>query len=135
MLVHFGFTTDPDTTPAALQVMAAALDQLATKANDVAPIFITIDPARDTPEVLAPYLARIDRRLIGLTGADAAVRSLTAAYHLQFRRIDSSSLPGGYSFEHQSLYYLMGRDGRFVTFVPQTTDAGELAQAMREALQ
>ncbi len=135
MLVYFGSATDPDTTPAALQVMAAALDQLGRKADGVAPIFISIDPTRDTPEMLAAYLARIDKRLIGLTGTTEALQALTAAYHLPFKRIDSPSLPGGYSFAHQSLYYLMGRDGRFVTFVPHTTDPGELARALSETLQ
>jgi cytochrome oxidase Cu insertion factor (SCO1/SenC/PrrC family) len=133
-LIYFGFTTDPDITPAALQVMAAALDKLGPKGDAVAPLFLTIDPARDTPSVLEAYLTRIDKRLIGLTGTPDAMQSLTAAYHLQYKRIEGPSLPSGYSFSHQSLYYLMDREGRFITFVPHTNDPGELADNLRKAL-
>ena len=70
-LVFFGFTHCPDVCPTTLAYMSAALDELGHKADRVAPLFISVDPERDTPEVLSEYLAAIDPRLIGLTGSEA----------------------------------------------------------------
>ncbi len=69
MLVFFGFTHCPDICPAELQVMAAALDELGPKANEIIPIFITLDPERDTPMVVSDYVANFSQRFVGLTGS------------------------------------------------------------------
>jgi protein SCO1/2 len=134
MVIYFGFLADLDTTPQALQILAAALRELGPAAAGVVPLFITIDPERDTAAALASGLARYQSRIRGLTGSVAEIQALVRAYHLQVRRIADAALPGGYSFEHQSLYYLLDRHGRFATSVAHTTDPRELAEELRNVL-
>jgi protein SCO1/2 len=116
----FGWTKDPDLTPAALQVLAAALDRPPT--TDIVPVFISLDPARDDAVTLKRYLAMISPRLTGLTGSAADIAALARAMRLHVRRLDDPSLPGGYGLEHTLVYYVFGRDGRFAGLVPYETD-------------
>ena len=82
MLVFFGFTHCPDICPSGLQVMSAALDQLGDKAGAVVPIFVTVDPERDTPEVMAKYVTSFHPRLVGLTGSQDAIKTTAKAYRV-----------------------------------------------------
>ena len=134
MLIYFGYASDPDLTPASLQVMAGALQRLGADADAIVPIFITLDPERDTQEKLRSYVASFHPRLLGLRGTVKETGKITTAYRLYVTRITSPPLPGGYSMDHQSLYYVMGRDGRFIDHVPHTTDPGELAGEIRRVI-
>ena len=86
MLVFFGFTHCPDICPAELQVMAAALDELGPKANEIIPIFITLDPERDTPPVVADYVMNFSPRFVGLTGSPEQIAEAAKAYRVTYSK-------------------------------------------------
>src|SRR5262249_54451129 len=92
---------------------SAAFDKLGPKANAIAPLFITVDPDRDTPDVLKNYLDAFGKRFVGLTGTRDEVTETARDYHVFFQK---RSLPGGdYTMDHSSVIYLMGPDGKFLT--------------------
>lgn len=135
LLVTFGFTHCVDVCPVDLAVQQQALDQLGTVADAVQPLFVTVDPARDTPDVLAGYVAGFHPRLIGLTGTEAEVAAVARAYRVHRRKValdhpDAAHLreiAGAYIVDHGTLTFLMGPDGRFLTLIPHTTDADMVA--------
>ena len=134
MLVFFGYTYCPDICPTELQVMSAALDQLGLEADRIQPIFVSIDPARDTPEVLKAYVANFGLRLIGLTGSPDEVAAIAKAYRAYYAKAGNGSTATDYLMDHSSIIYLMGPDGRFVKHMPYTTDAAKLATELKETL-
>lgn len=135
MLVFFGYTYCPDICPTELQVMMAALDQLGPDAEKVQPVFVSIDPARDTPEVMKAYVENFGSRLIGLTGSPEEVVAMAKAYRAYYAKSGDTSSPDAYLMDHSSIIYLMGTDGRFVKHFAYTTDAGRLAGELREQLE
>ena len=112
MMVYFGFTFCPDVCPSALQVMGAALHKLGPKADKITPIFITIDPERDTPEKMAQYVQSFDPRLVGLTGTPEEIAAVTKEYRVYAKKVPTKD--GDYSMDHTALVYLMDKQGRFV---------------------
>ena len=129
MLVYFGYTFCPDVCPTELQTVAAALDRLGPRAASVAPLFITIDPERDTVAILADYVKLFDDRLVGLTGTSAQIDAAARAYRVYYAKTtpkDSTS----YLMDHSSFLYLMGPDGRFRALFRPGTTAQELADAI-----
>ena len=134
MLVFFGYTYCPDICPTELQVMMAALDTIGSEADKVQPVFISIDPARDTPKVLNTYVSNFGPRLIGLTGTTDEVAAAAKAYRVYYAKAGTSSSATDYLMDHSSIIYLMGPDGRFVKHVPYTTDAAKLAEAIKESI-
>ncbi len=114
MLVYFGYSQCPDVCPTTLGVMADAFDKLGGKKSRVVPLFVTIDPERDKPGVLKDYLKSFGPEFVGLTGSASDIKKITNEYRVYFAR---HSLPGGgYSLDHSSVIYLMGPDGKFVTY-------------------
>lgn len=134
VVLTFGWTYDPDLTPAALQVLAAALASTPAARRSARAAFVTLDPARDTPERLRAFLSAHDPTIVGLTGTDADIKDLASAYKLYWKRIDDASLQGGYSIDFASLYYVMGVGGNFLGVVPYTNDATELAEEIGKLL-
>lgn len=130
MLIYFGYTFCPDICPANLQHCANAMDALGDKARRITPIFISIDPARDTPMVLKEYVANFGERFVGLTGSETQIRAVSKAYRIHRRKV----LPAGetdkanYLVDHSSITYLMGPDGKFVTLFPHNTPGDEMAK-------
>jgi len=128
-LVFFGYTNCPDTCPTALNEMALALDRLGKERAEFSIVFITVDPDRDTPEVLKSYVASFDAPIIALTGTVAEVAQAAKAY-----RVYSAKHPradGGYDMDHSAVIYVMDPEGRFAaTFTPDST-----APAIAERLQ
>ncbi len=133
MLLVFGFTYCPDVCPTELQVVSAALDEMGTKAADIQPLFVTIDPERDTPAVLAAYVGNFHPRLIGLTGTPEEIRTIAAAYRVYYARAKGGS-DADYLMDHSSIIYLMGRDGRFLKHFSYSTDAAKLAEGITRAI-
>jgi protein SCO1 len=133
-LIFFGFTNCPDICPSGLQVMTAALDKLGPKADAVTPVFITFDGARDTPEKLSAYLKSFHPRLIGLTGSEEELAAVTKSYRVYVQKVTDEKTPGSYTFDHAAVFYLMGKDGVFLTPIPHTTDVDELVRALNAAL-
>ncbi len=134
MLVYFGYSYCPDVCPTTLSLMADALDKLGAKADAIVPIFITIDPERDSPAKLKPYLASFGPRFVGLTADLATIKKVAALYRVYLRK---EPLAGGnYAMDHSSVIYLMGRDGKFVGFWDDTAiGPDKLAAALRKVIQ
>lgn len=131
MLVYFGYTHCPDACPTALQDLTAALDKLPPEAREQARIvFITVDPERDTPDVMKSYAGAFGPEVVGLTGSREAVAEVARGYRVYYAR--HAETGGGYSMDHSGLIYLMDKDGRFVSvFTPQATP-DEMAGAVRK---
>ena len=131
MLVFFGFTHCPDICPAELQVMAAALDELGPKANDIIPIFITLDPERDTPMVVSDYVANFSPRFVGLTGTPEQIAEAAKAYRVVYSKFQEDKASSDYSIDHSALVYLMGKDGEYITHFAYGTPASQMTEALR----
>ncbi|WP_045364519.1 SCO family protein [Methyloceanibacter caenitepidi] len=134
MLVFFGFTHCPDICPAELQVMSAALDELGDKADKVVPIFITVDPERDTPELVTAYVENFGPNFVGLTGSPEAIANAAKAYRVTYQKFQEEGAGDNYSVDHSALLYLMGPDGTFVTHFPYGTSPEKMAETLRRYL-
>jgi protein SCO1/2 len=129
LMVFFGFTQCPDVCPTELQVVAEVLEKLGPRAAQVAPLFVTIDPERDTPEILAQYVALFDPRITGLTGTPEQIAQIARAYRVFYAKVTP---PGAstYTMDHSALLYLMGPDGGFRAVFRHGTPATEIARAV-----
>jgi protein SCO1/2 len=133
MLVYFGYTYCPDACPTMLQSLANALDVLGPKADQVAPIFITVDPARDTPAAMKRYTEAFSPRLVGLTGTPEEIARVTREYRVYAAKHVTGPGPNDYAMDHSSVLYLMGPDGRFIAPVQEAAPqqmAAEIARLM-----
>ncbi|MGZ5918780.1 MAG: SCO family protein [Hyphomicrobium sp.] len=126
-LVFFGFTSCPDICPAGLQLIAGALEKLGTKAQRIAPIFISVDPQRDTPEKLAAYVKNFDPRLVGLTGTSEEIAAVAKAYKVYYAKVPSKERPDDYTMDHTSIIYVMDPKGEFVTHFTPSTSVDDMA--------
>ena len=112
-LVFFGFTHCPDVCPMTLLYLADVIDHLGEQAERVAPLFITVDPARDTVPVMAEYAAAFHPRLVGLTGTEAQVAEAAASFRAWYEVSEDPAAPDGYFLAHAGHLYLMRPDGSF----------------------
>ena len=134
LLVYFGFTFCPDVCPTDLQAIGLAMEKLGTAAEQVQPLFITVDPGRDTPEHLADYVPMFHPRLIGLTGHAAAIARAAEAYRVFYRRVDFDKDPQAYTIDHSAFIYLMDRDGKYMGFFPPGSSADQIVDMIRPHL-
>jgi cytochrome oxidase Cu insertion factor (SCO1/SenC/PrrC family) len=134
LLIYFGYTYCPDVCPTELQVMSAALDQLGPKGDQVQPVFITVDPERDTASQLAEYVAQFHPRMAGLTGTPEQIAAAARAYRVYYSKAPGKAGDGYYTMDHSSFVYLMGPDGRFLEAFAHGTTADQMAQAIRNRL-
>jgi len=131
-LVYFGYTYCPDICPTSLQTVSLALDQLGPLAEQVRPYFITIDPARDTLEVLRNYVGYFNPRLTGLTGSQEMIDRVAARYRVKYEKvIDADAPPGQYLMDHSASVYLMAPDGRFLTKFAHGIAPEQMAEGLR----
>ncbi|MES5487919.1 SCO family protein [Bradyrhizobium sp. INPA03-11B] len=133
MLVYFGFTYCPDVCPTDLQAIGLALDKLGPDGDQVQPIFITVDPERDTASHLAEYVPLFHPRLIGLTGSADAIRQVADAYKVYYARVPLKDA-GDYTVDHTAYIYLMDRDGSYLGFFPPGTSADRMVEIIRPRL-
>lgn len=133
MLVFFGYTNCPDDCPLTLQKMATALENLGPLAEQIAPLFITVDPARDTPGRLANYLENFDKRITGLTGSNEQIAAAAKAYRVYYSPAEHEK-SGADIVGHSTFVYLMNPAGTFTTLFPSDIDADKLAAALRAKL-
>ena len=133
MLVYFGFTYCPDVCPTDLQQIGLALDRLGVAGEMVQPVFITVDPERDTPDHLKHYMPLFHPRLIGLTGDAAAIEAAARAYRVYFAKVERADR-ADYTVDHSGFIYLIGRDGEYLGFFPPGTPAERLADAIRPSI-
>ena len=133
MLVDFGYTTCPDVCPTELQTIATALNKLGPEADQVVPLFITVDPGRDTPAVLADYVKLFDNRLVGLTGTPGQIAAAARAYRVYYAKVTPKGTTT-YLMDHSAFLYLMDPRGRFSALFNQSTTADELAAGIQDHL-
>jgi cytochrome oxidase Cu insertion factor (SCO1/SenC/PrrC family) len=133
-LVFFGFTSCPDICPAGLQLMAGALEKLGPKAQRITPIFISVDPERDTPEKLATYVKNFDPRLVGLTGTPEEIAAVAKAYKVYYAKVPNKENSSDYTMDHTSIIYVMDPKGEFVTHFTPSTSVDELASRLDKLL-
>ena len=133
-VVYFGFASCPDVCPLALGRLSAALNELAPGDREkVAPLFITVDPGRDTPEKLKAFLA-FDERITGLTGERAAIEAAKANFKVFAEPEASADSALGYTMQHTSFFYLIDRAGALRVALEDTLTPAEIADAIRRTL-
>lgn len=133
VLLYFGYTFCPDVCPTDLLTIAQTLKSLGKSADQVQPIFITLDPARDTRELLRDYAAAFHPRLVALTGGENEIRRLATAYKVYYEKVtppDSNT----YFINHAAYTFLLDRQGRYVLFFPPGTEAKRMAAMVRDEL-
>ncbi len=115
-LITFGYTFCPDVCPTTLAEIAEVLASLGERAERLQPIFITVDPARDTPEVIGRYTAFFDQRIVGLTGDPALVARVARNYRVRFDVVrEPGSAEAEYSVDHTAGMFLLGPSGDYLT--------------------
>lgn len=112
--------------------MGLAIDRLGAQGDAVQPLFITVDPERDTPEHLALYVSLFHPRLIALTGAPDAIREAARAYKAYYAKVPGPK--GDYTVDHSAFVYLMDRAGRYLGFFPPGTSADRMVAIIRPHL-
>jgi protein SCO1/2 len=132
MLVVFGYTHCPDVCPTELQTMAEVIDKLGPDAGVLAPVFISVDPARDTPEALSAYVKAFSQRITGLTGSLDEAASAAKAYRVYFRKAGGG--PDDYAVDHSAFVYLMDRDGNYLTHFTFNTPADAIVSVVKKHL-
>lgn len=132
MLIYFGFTYCPDICPTDLQNIGLALDQLGPAADKAQPLFITVDPERDTAEHLKEYLSLFHPRIIGLTGDAIAVGAAAEAFKVYHVRVSGKG--DEYTIDHTAFVYLIGPDGNYLGFLPPGTSPERIAETLRNQM-
>jgi cytochrome oxidase Cu insertion factor (SCO1/SenC/PrrC family) len=132
MIVYFGYTFCPDVCPTDLMAITQALDALGNDAAGIQPVFITIDPERDNA-VMAEYLRAFHPSFIGLTGAPEQIRKVANSYKAFYARVEDPRT-NEYSIDHSGVIYLMGRDGKYLGFMPPQTAPDRLTEILRKYL-
>jgi cytochrome oxidase Cu insertion factor (SCO1/SenC/PrrC family) len=132
MIVYFGYTFCADVCPADLMAITQSLDDLGAAAEGIQPVFITVDPERDTP-LLKDYVAAFHPSLVGLTGSPEEIRKVANSYRAYYRKMPGEQ-KGEYSIDHTGIIYLMGRDGEYLGFLPPQTSSEKLAEVLRKYL-
>ena len=132
LLVYFGYTYCPDMCPTGLQSMSRALDQLGDGAKTVQPLFITVDPGRDTPTKLKEYIASFHPAIVGLTGSAEQIAAVAKAYQVYYKKGENVD-EHDYIMDHSSLIYLMDPQGKFVATFPEEVAPDVLVKALRGA--
>lgn len=136
LLVFFGYTYCPDFCPTTLQGIAITMDMLGEKATRVRPLFITVDPERDTPESMANYVGAFKHGIVGLTGTPEEIGKVADEYRVYFAK-SRTGRPGDgdtshYTVDHSAFTYLMGPDGKYLTHFAYGVPPQTMAKAIRQ---
>jgi cytochrome oxidase Cu insertion factor (SCO1/SenC/PrrC family) len=132
MIVYFGYTYCPDVCPTDLMAITQALDALGSAAEGVQPIFITIDPERDT-SLLMDYVSAFHHSFVGLTGPPEEIRKVANSYKAFYAKVPDER-SGNYLIDHAGVIYLMGRNGEYLGFMPPRTNPDRLTEVLRKNL-
>lgn len=136
-LLYFGFSFCPDVCPTSLQIMSVALDLVEADKNadkraaQINPVFVTVDPERDTPDALQQYVSHFHPRLRGWTGTPAQIEAAMRAFKVYRARVEDATNPDGYTIDHSSIFYLMGPDGGFIAHFDHAITPEKLAAALQ----
>lgn len=132
MLIYFGYTSCPDACPTALTNLSIALQHLRGEADAIQPLFITVDPQRDTAAVLSEYMKSFDPRIAGLTGSEQQTEAVVKTYRVYMKSHRDES--ADYLIDHSSYLYLMDLTGKFVDVIEGTTPPDQLADWLRKSI-
>lgn len=133
MLLYFGYTFCPDICPTTLGSVARAFDHLTPdQRKEIVPIFITVDPERDTADQMTQYTGNFMPELVGLTGSPDDIKKVMAEFRVYAKK--AAETDGNYSVDHSSVLYLVGRDGKFLRPFSGSIPADDLAAALKKAL-
>ncbi|CAA7618185.1 conserved hypothetical protein [Magnetospirillum sp. LM-5] len=134
LLIYFGYTFCPDVCPTSLTLMTSALDRLdEVQRAKVTPVFVTVDPVRDTPEVMAGYVSAFTADMVGMTGSEEQVAAAMKAFKVYAAKVKSDD-PTAYTVDHSSILYLIGPDGRFVQHFPHGVGVEDIAAGLKKHL-
>ncbi len=134
VLLYFGYTYCPDVCPTDLAIIGAMLRSLGPQAKAVQPLFVTLDPQRDTPQVLREYVAAFHPRFVALRGSEEDTRRLALSYKVFYEKVRGAD-GGPYLIDHAAFTFLIDRNGQYVAFFPPGTKADRMAVMVREALE
>ncbi|MEL0021877.1 MAG: SCO family protein [Rickettsiales bacterium] len=129
LFVYFGYGYCPDVCPTELANMAAALDMLGDKAIALQPLFVTVDPERDSVEFLSEYVGQFHPKFVGLTGTPAEISAVAKSYRVFYRKANEDNSTE-YLVDHSSFVYLMGPNGEFLTMFRGATDPAAMAKTI-----
>jgi protein SCO1/2 len=132
MLIYFGYSFCPDVCPTTLAVMAQALEKVGAQSSRVTPILITIDPERDTPKVLEDYVKAFGPSFVGLTGSVDEIKAVEKKYRVY--AVKKPLEGGNYGMDHSSVIYLMGPDGKLVSFYDEAISPDDLAKELKQKI-
>jgi len=132
VLIYFGYMFCPDICPTDLSNLAALLKRLGKDGDQVQAIFITLDPARDTPELIGKYVQHFDKRILGLRGTEQQTKQVATQYKTFYEKV---SLKGNqYVIDHTAFTYIVNRAGKYLAFFPPGTSPERMEVMVREAL-
>lgn len=132
MLVYFGFSHCPDICPTDLAVISEVIAQLKEDKAKIQPVFITIDPARDTAERLAVFMKNFDPHILALTGTESQVKQAESAYKVYSAKVAAEKKDGPYMMDHSAFMYLMGKNGEYLAHFPSAEPADKIVAAVRK---
>jgi len=132
-LIYFGYTHCIDVCPLTLATVTQALGLMGKASHQIVPLFITVDPSRDTPEVVADYVSHFSPDIVGLTGTESQIQAVIQSFHVMARRRGSLAdrMSSDYLMDHSSVLYLMDGDNRLVSVLPVDTSPQEIATRLR----
>ena len=133
MLVYFGYTHCPDICPTTLMTLSQVLEKLGPLADRIRPVFISIDPGRDTAARVGEYLKSFDQRIVGLTGSPAEIATVAKQYRVFYKKSPFEN-SDDYSMDHSSYIYVMGQDGRYLTLFTSDQSSDQMTARLREML-
>ena len=132
-LLFFGFTYCPQVCPTELHKMARILDMLGDKANNIQPVFVSVDPGRDTPEVMKEYVSQFHPKLIGLTGSKEQIENIKNAYKVFSKKIEMGG-KDNYMVNHSAFMYLMNPEGKNIAIYPSKDTAEQIAKDIKSKI-
>jgi protein SCO1/2 len=133
VLLYFGYTHCPDACPTAFNTIAEALDQLGSRREKIQPLFITLDPERDTPAVLREFTDAFRAGIVGLTGSPAQIEAVAKEYRIDYKkRPDPEN--NDYSIDHTSIIFLISPQGQTLSLFSHETPPDRMARRIKEAI-
>jgi cytochrome oxidase Cu insertion factor (SCO1/SenC/PrrC family) len=133
VLLYFGYTFCPDVCPTDLLAIGRLIQALGKDGEAVQPVFVTLDPERDTQAILRNYATAFHPRFVALRGSEQETRRIATAYKVYYEKVTPPG-SGTYVIDHTAFIFLLDREGRYVAFFPPGTTVERMAVMMREAL-
>jgi len=132
VLIYFGYMFCPDICPTDLSNLAGLLKRLGKDSEQVQAIFITLDPARDTPELIGKYVQHFDKRILGLRGTEQETKQVATQYKTFYEKVSLND--NQYVIDHTAFIYIMNRAGKYLAFFPPGTSPERMEVMVREAI-